>query len=240
MHKIAIIFAGGTGQRMNTKTRPKQFLELNGKPIIVHTIEHFQHHPMIDGIVVACLKDWIMEFQRLKKLYCLNKVSAVIPGGENGQQSIYNGLLKAAELYTEDSLVLIHDGVRPLIDENTITKDIECVQRFGSAVTVSPAVETVAIRQENGEVGEIIDRKRCEMAKAPQCFYLKDILLAHEKAKEDGNLNFIDSASLMQHYGYDLHTVEGPMENIKITTPSDFYIFRALLNAKENSEIFGL
>lgn len=236
---IAIIFAGGTGQRMNTKTRPKQFLQLNGKPIIIHTVEHFQYHPMIDGIVVVCLKEWIEEFLRLKELYRLSKVSAVVPGGENGQQSIYKGLVKASELYPENSLVLIHDGVRPLIDENIITKDIESVRRFGSGITVSPAIETVALKAENGEVGRIIDRKQCEMAKAPQCFYLKDILCAHQRALQEGLTNFIDSASLMQHYGYALHTVEGPAENIKITTPSDFYIFRALLNARENSEIFG-
>lgn len=237
---IAVIFAGGTGQRMNTKTRPKQFLQLNGKPILIYTIEHFQRHPRVDGIVVVCLRNWIDECLRLKELYHLNKISAVIPGGENGQESIYNGLKKAAELYSGNSIVLIHDGVRPLINESTITKNLESVQRFGSAVTVSPALETVAIKQENGEVGKIIDRTQCEMAKAPQCFYLNDILSAHKKARIEQKLNFIDSASLMQHYGYTLHTVEGPIENIKITTPSDFYIFRALLNAQENSEIFGL
>ncbi len=237
---IAIIFAGGTGQRMNTKTRPKQFLELNGKPIIIHTLEHFQRHSLIDEIIVVCLKEWIDEMLRLKDLYRIHKISAVVPGGESGQQSIFNGLLKASELYPADSIVLIHDGVRPLIDENTITRGIESVQKYGSAITVSPAVETVAIKTESGEMGIIMDRSRCEMAKAPQCFYLKDILSGHQKAKQEKHADFIDSASLMQHYGYTLHTVSGPAENIKITTPGDFYIMRALLNAKENSEIFGL
>lgn len=240
MHNIAIIFAGGTGQRMNTKTRPKQFLQLNGKPILIHTIEHFQLHSAVEGIIVVCLESWIDECIRLKDLFRLNKIAAIVSGGASGQESIYKGLKKAAELYPEDSIVLIHDGVRPLIDAATITKDIESVQTFGSAITVSPAIETVAIKQANGEVGKIIDRKCCEMAKAPQCFYLKDILCAHEKALQEGRADFIDSASLMQHYAYPLHTVEGPVENIKITTPSDFYILRALLDARENSEIFGL
>lgn len=237
---FAIIFAGGTGQRMNTKTRPKQFLELNGKPILIHTIEHFQNHPMIDGIVVVCLKEWIKEFLRLQELYRLSKISAVVPGGRNGQESIYNGLKKASEIYSKDAVVLIHDGVRPLIDYDTITKCIESVIKYGSAITVAPAIETIALKKENGEVGKIIDRKQCEMAKAPQCFCLADILSAHKRAILEGNLDFIDSASLMQYYGYDLHTVEGPIDNIKITTPSDFYILRALINAKENYEIMGL
>lgn len=240
MYSIAIIFAGGTGQRMNTKTRPKQFLQLNGKPILVHTIEHFQSHPEVQGVIVVCLKSWINECVRLKEFYRLDKISAIVPGGINGQESIFNGLTKAAELYPDNSIVLVHDGVRPLIDYDTITRNIECVQQFGSAITVSPAIETVAVKQKNGEVGKIIDRKLCEMAKAPQSFYLKDILYAHKRAIQENLTDFIDSASLMQHYGYTLHTVEGPAENIKITTPSDFYTLRALLNARENSEIFGL
>ena len=236
---IAVIFAGGTGQRMNTKTLPKQFLELHGKPILVYTLEHFEKHRQIDGIVLVCVQDWLDYCEKLLQKYHIKKVKAVVPGGQSGQESIRNGLNKAAELFPQDSVVLIHDGVRPLIDEETISKDIAGVQQNGSAITVSPAIETIALRSDTGEVGEIIERSRCQMAKAPQCFYLKDILSAHKKAQQENRNDFIDSASLMRHYGHSLFTVEGPTENIKITTPSDFYLFRALLDARENSQIFG-
>ena len=237
---IAVIFAGGTGQRMNTKTLPKQFLELHGKPILVYTLEHFQRHKAIDGIVLVCVEGWLDYCAELAEKYRLTKLTAIVPGGDCGQASIYNGLKKAGELYPVDTIVLVHDGVRPLIDGQTITAAIDCVRAHGSAVTVTPAVETIALRTETNQVDTIIDRSHCQMARAPQCFYLGELLDAHEKANTEGRSDFIDSASLMQHYGHSLYTVEGPAENIKITTPSDFYIFRAMVDARENSQIFGL
>ena len=236
---IAVIFAGGTGQRMNSKTKPKQFLELYGKPILVYTLEQFQRHEEIDGIVLVSLESWIGYCRDLISKYQLTKVSAIVSGGTTGQESIYCGLKKAKELYAEDSVVLIHDGVRPLIDEETISKAIICVKEYGSAITISSAVETVVVKKEKNKVEEILDRSSCQHAKAPQCFILKDILAAHEKAREENKNDFIDSAFLMQNYGYELYTIDGTTENIKITTPSDFYMFRAIVDARENSEIFG-
>ena len=134
---------------------------------------------------------------------------------------------------------MIHDGVRPLVDEETISKNIESVKTHGTAITVTPAIETITIKTETGEIGQIIERSKVEMARAPQSFFLKDILEAHRKAEAEGK-DFIDSASMMQHYGHVLYSVEGSPENIKITTPNDFYTFRALVDAKENSQIFGI
>lgn len=236
---IAVVFAGGTGQRMNTKTKPKQFLELHGKPILVYTLEEFQRHPEIDGIILVMLESWIDYCQSLVEQYHLTKVTDIVPGGSTGQQSIYNGVKRAVELYAQDSIVLIHDGVRPLIDADTISRNIACVKQYGSAITVSPAIETTIIKDEAGLVGDIVERSRCQLAKAPQSFILKDLWDAHCHAVDDNRSDFIDSACLMQSYGYPLHTVEGSPENIKITTPSDFYVFRALEEARENSQIFG-
>ena len=237
---IAIIFAGGTGQRMNTKTKPKQFLELHGKPILVYTLEQFQQHERIDGIVIASLENYIEYCWQLVRKYDLTKVTAIVPGGENGQMSIFNGLKKAGEMYSLDSAVLIHDGVRPLIDQETISKCLDCLDAHGSAVTVTPATETITLKGEHEEIDEIIERSRCQMARAPQCFILKDILEAHQKAQQEGRMDFIDSSCLMRHYGHKLYSVEGKPENIKITTPSDFYIFRAIMDARENSQILGI
>ena len=237
---IAVIFAGGTGQRMNTRTRPKQFLEVHSKPIIIYTLEVFENSPKIDGIVIACLESWIDYCRELVHRYGIRKVIDIVPGGETGQLSICRGVERAAEKFGEDSIILVHDGVRPLIDQETISSAIECVKKNGSAITVAPAVETITVRTDSEEVGEIIDRSRCCLAKAPQCFYLGELLSAHRKAKQEGRVDFIDSASLMRYYGHTLYTVQGKPENIKITTPSDFYIFRAILDAQENQQVFGV
>lgn len=237
---IAIIFAGGTGQRMNTKTKPKQFLELYGKPIIIYTLEKFQEHEQIDGIIVVCVKEWIGYCESLISKFGITKVKLVTPGGETGMMSRYNGIMKAAELFPEDTICLMHDGVRPLIDHDTISKNIESVKKTGTAVTVSPAIETIAVIETDNKVGQIIDRKKCQMAKAPQSFRLTDLVKAHQKAVDEGMMDCIDTAYLMQMNGYDIYTVEGSPENIKITTPTDFYLFRALVDARENSQIFGV
>lgn len=239
MANIAIVFAGGTGKRMNTRSKPKQFLELHSKPILVYTLEVFNNHPEIDGIILVMLESWIEYCEELADKFRLTKVKAIIAGGESALQSQRNGLLKAEELFGRDSIVLIHDGVRPLVDDETISKNIASVKSHGTAITVTPAIETVTIKTETGEIGQIIERSKVEMARAPQSFYLKDILEAHRKAEEEKK-DFIDSASMMQHYGHALFSVEGSPENIKITTPNDFYTFRALVDARENSQIFGI
>ena len=125
---IAVIFAGGVGSRMHSKERPKQFLEMYNKPIIIHTIEHFENHPMIGAIIVVCIESWIPYLNELLYKFRIEKVKKVVPGGETGQLSIYNGLKAAKEIAGEEkSIVLIHDGVRPLITEKLITDNIVIV-----------------------------------------------------------------------------------------------------------------
>lgn len=238
----AIIFAGGTGKRMNTRSVPKQFLELYGKPIIIYTLEKFENNSEVDAVVVACLEAWIPKLKQYLKKFDIHKVQYIVPGGSTGQESIHNGLLAAAKFCPEDAIVLIHDGVRPLISDDTITAAIRCAHEKGNAVTVTPAIETVFVHDgtNSGKVGHILNRKQCMMAKAPQCFRLGELMELHERALKEGRTDFIDSASMMEYYGRDLYMVEGNMENIKITTPVDFYMFKAILDAQENSQIFGI
>jgi len=239
MNNIALIFAGGTGRRMHTTSRPKQFLEYNGKPIIIYTLEIFDNHPMIDAIVVACVDDWIPFLNKMLKKFEINKVKKIVAGGDTGQESIYKGLMAANEIAeTQDDIVLIHDGVRPLITEQTITDNIETVKKEGSCITCIPATETFVVTQSDGNL-EIPTRSNSLIARAPQSFYLKDILSAHERARLEGRNDFIDSCSMMHHYGYKLGRVNGPMENIKITTPTDYFIFKAMVEVHENQQIFG-
>jgi 2-C-methyl-D-erythritol 4-phosphate cytidylyltransferase len=170
----------------------------------------------------------------------ITKVVEIVPGGETGQDSIYNAL-QAAERAADgkDATVMIHDGVRPLITEQTITDNINTVEEFGSCITCVPATETFVVSQADGSL-EIPSRANSLIARAPQSFHLSDIMTAHRRAISEGMHDFIDSCTMMSHYGYTLKTIIGPMENIKITTPTDFFIFRAMVEVHENQQIFGL
>lgn len=235
----AVIFAGGTGTRMNTKTLPKQFLKLHGKEIIIYTLEHFENHPEIDGISVVCIKEWIEYLKKLLDKYQIRKVKWISPGGSTGQESIYYGLDAMRNDIAEDSIVLVHDGVRPLIDAELISENIQVAKEKGCAVTVVPATETVMLMDDNGQIAESVDRHKCRVVRAPQSFVYRDLLKAHDEARNQGINTIIDSATMMSMAGYSLNPVIGKPDNIKITTPSDYYTFRAIVEAEENSQIFG-
>lgn len=240
MKNIAAIFAGGSGVRMNTKSRPKQFLELNGKPIIIYTLELFDNHPEVDAIVVACIESWIPFLKKMLRKFEINKVVDIVAGGQTGQDSIYNALC-AAERYAggDDATVMIHDGVRPLITEQTITSNLRTVEAYGSCITCVPATETFIVTQPDGSLN-IPSRANSLIARAPQSFKLKDIIAAHRQAIADNRHDFIDSCTMMSHYNHHLATVMGPMENIKITTPTDYFLFRAMVKVHEDQQIFGI
>ncbi|HEO5543372.1 TPA: 2-C-methyl-D-erythritol 4-phosphate cytidylyltransferase [Streptococcus agalactiae] len=240
MMNIGVIFAGGVGRRMNTKGKPKQFLEVHGKPIIVHTIDIFQNTEAIDAVVVVCVSDWLDYMNNLVERFNLTKVKAVVAGGETGQMSIFKGLEAAEQLATDDAVVLIHDGVRPLINEEVINANIQSVKETGSAVTSVRAKETVVLVNDSSKIYEVVDRTRSFIAKAPQSFYLSDILSVERDAISKGITDAIDSSTLMGMYNRELTIVEGPYENIKITTPDDFYMFKALYDARENEQIYGM
>ncbi|KLL87652.1 2-C-methyl-D-erythritol 4-phosphate cytidylyltransferase [Streptococcus agalactiae] len=237
---IGVIFAGGVGRRMNTKGKPKQFLEVHGKPIIVHTIDIFQNTEAIDAVVVVCVSDWLDYMNNLVERFNLTKVKAVVAGGETGQMSIFKGLEAAEQLATDDAVVLIHDGVRPLINEEVINANIQSVKETGSAVTSVRAKETVVLVNDSSKISEVVDRTRSFIAKAPQSFYLSDILSVERDAISKGITDAIDSSTLMGMYNRELTIVEGSYENIKITTPDDFYMFKALYDARENEQIYGM
>lgn len=238
---IGVIFAGGVGSRMNSKDQPKQFLELYNKPIIIHTLEHFEINTEIDAVVIACIEEWIPYLERLLYKFRIDKVKKVVKGGTTGQLSIYNGLLAAKDIAgSEKSIVLIHDGVRPLINPKLLSANIESVKQFGSAITAGIVKETIVVIDDKMEIEQVPSRDKSRVAKAPQSFWLDDILTVHNKALREGRTNAIDSCTLMKEYGKKLHMIDGPYENIKITTPDDFYTMRAILEAKENNQIFGI
>lgn len=238
---IAVIFAAGKGKRMGTEI-PKQYLEINGKPILIHTIELFEYHKMIDKIYVVVQKEYIQYVERLKKYYNLNKIMAVIEGGTQAQDSIYNGIKKALEENPEDSIVLLHDGVRPFISTELITENINSVKKYGSAITCIPSYETILISEDENTIIDVPFRKNTFIGQAPQSFFLKDIVDAHEQIRKrpEGYENMVDACTIYKTLGKETHIVKGNRGNIKITTPEDVYIFKAYLKYKESEQTFGL
>lgn len=233
---IAIIFAGGSGTRMKTHGLPKQFLKVGGKTIIVKTLENFEINKQIDKIYIACKEDWIDYLKEEIEQSGIRKVAKIVKGGESGQDSIYNALHAAYEENPKNSIVLIHDGVRPFITQELINQNIEDVKKYGTSITVTPCFET-AIQSSNGElVEEVPNRSEMYTAQAPQCFRLGQIIEVHEKVRntEKGYDGAVDSCNLMRNNGYPVHMTMGPRNNIKVTTPTDYYVIQALYKYKQD------
>ena len=227
----ALIFAGGVGSRLNLDI-PKQFIEINGKPILVHTVEKFNTSPLIDRIILVVLSDYVDFTKKMVNGFGLNKVIDVICGGESALDSQFNGLNYLKNMANDDDVIFIHDGVRPFINEQLLSNCLLTVKSKGSAITVSPATETIVVSGKNKRIDRIVPRQKCLLARAPQVFYFKDIFNAHILAQMSKN-EYVDSASMMLNQGFNLSVVEGPAENIKITTKYDLMLCRLWMEEYE-------
>jgi len=239
---IAIIFAGGVGSRMARFSRPKQFMEVEGKPILAHTLEHFQRHEEVTSIYLACLEPYIGEAWDIVVKFDIAKVRAITPGGPTAQASILNALeaaLKDGE--PADTVALIHDGVRPVINAELISRNIAAVRSHGSAITAIPCFETIASSMDGARtVDSVTQRDLMYILQAPQSFTLGEVCRMNRLAVADGLLGkFVDQAHMMHHYGKPLHMVEGFRGNVKITTDIDFLQFRLLLESGEFEGVIG-
>lgn len=240
---IAIIFAGGLGQRLNNgeNSTPKQFLKINDKPIIIRTLELFQTHKDIDKIYISIHPDYYEYMQELVKYYYITKTAGIVNGGQTGQESIYNALKLAQKENPQDSIVLIHDGVRPNITEEVITKNIECTKKNGNAITCTSCFETILISENGINPEHVPYRKDTYAAQAPQTFHLGEVIEAHEITRKT-NPNYtdiVDTCTLYKTLNKKTFMVKGNRGNIKITTIEDLYILRALIRYKEDLEAFG-
>lgn len=223
----ALIFAGGVGVRMRSANIPKQFLKVEGKPIIAHTIEHFEYHEAVDQIVVACHKDWIGVLKEYITQYHYQKIVKIIPGGETGYQTIHGGLMEIADMgYKEDDIVLICDGVRPILSEDLISTCIADAKKFTSAVPVTESIDSVLYSEDGENCSKNFKRKNIYITQAPQGYTMKRILDAHEQAEAAG-VESVSSADLLIELGQTVHIFKGIRENIKATTPEDMYTLRA-------------
>lgn len=240
----ALILAAGVGQRMRNVGLPKQFLKLLGKPIIIYTLEIFEKCADIDEIVVACHGGYIEYMKSLLDLYQIHKVKQVIVGGSDRQSSLQKGLNVIKQNSSNDNdIVIIHDGVRPMVSDNTIEENIKIAKEYGCAITVHPVTETVVItNSDDVNIDNFKKRADTYTMTSPQTFQLTRIVSAYE---QNNSLSYkgiplLDAAMVYAKVGGGVHLVKEQNANIKITTPEDFYYLKAILEMEENKHIFGL
>lgn len=233
--RIAIIFAGGYGVRFgNDNNLPKQFVLINNIPILIHTLKIFNNHKEIDQIYLVMLRDYVNYTEELIKTYNINKIKKIVVGGETSQDSIYNGLLAAAEENSKDSIVLIHDGVRPVVDDYVISNNIKSVLENGNAITCIPCYETVLISNNTKNPYKVPIRKNTFVAQAPQSFFLKEIIEAHDiiRNRKERYNDIVDSCTMFNFLGKKTYMVEGNFYNIKLTRKEDVGLIETIMNFK--------
>lgn len=224
----AMLFAGGVGARMKSDDLPKQFLEVGGKPIIIRTMEHFANHKMVDAIVVACKAEWIDYLNNLIEKFNISKVKSVVAGGANGFDSIHNGVMATAEFSkADDDIILICDGVRPMLSEQLITNCIEDTRKYGTAVPVTPSIDSLLYSTDGENCNKSYQRSSMYITQAPQGYTMKNILWSHEQAYKRGITNPVSTSELFIELGESVHIFIGERFNIKVTTPEDLQSLRA-------------
>jgi len=231
---IAMIMAGGVGARMKAKI-PKQFIVVNNKPILIYTLEVFEKSPSIDEIVVVLHKDWFDITQRYIADYKFKKVKHLVLGGDLGFESIQNGVRFLSENYEGEDIVLIHDAVRPLVNDNIINSNIAGVIENGNAITYIPSTEALLF-SDNGEYSEkIVDRDTILRTQTPQSLYLKDLVALHKEAVKKKITNSVATCTLLIELGHKVFPVLGDNSNFKITSPEDIALLKAYLDQNEKN-----
>lgn len=232
---IGLIIAGGVGSRMKAKT-PKQFMRVEGKQVIFYTLEAFQKHRGIDAIVVVCLNGWQDALLRGAQEYGITKMlnlpgNGIVTGGDSGMHSLRNGMLYLQENFPEDSIVIIHDAVRPLISQDIISANIAGVIRHGTAITTVPATEALLkIAHDNPDNStEVVDRNLIMRTQTPQSLRLEKFIWAHEEAVKRGIQDTVATCTLLVELGESVHLVLGEGTNFKITTQEDVDLMKAYL-----------
>ena len=231
---IALIIAGGVGQRMGQDI-PKQFINVDNIPVIVYTMAAFQKHPEIDAIEIVCIDGWHEVLYAYAKQFGISKLENVVSGGKNGQDSIRNGLYDIAKRHNDDNdIVLIHDAIRPLLSEEIISDNIRVCKECGNAKTVIPWNAAMLKTYDGIQSETQVPRDNLKETQTPQTFFLKDIIAAHKEALEKGIVASVASCTMYIELGRKLYMCKGSEKNIKLTTVEDVEIFKALLNAKKD------
>ena len=231
---IALLIAGGSGNRMGQDI-PKQFMHVDGCPVIIHTLLCFQRHPDIESIAVVCLRGWETVLQSYANQFNVTKLRWVFPAGETGMESIRNGIYGLREAgCADDDLVLIHDSVRPLLSQDIISSNIATCKAYGYAITGIRCREAILESEDGFSSTTSIPRDRLIRTQTPQTFHLKDIIDAHEEARLKGITHSVASCTLLAELGgREMHIVPGSEKNIKITTVEDLEILKALMHTQK-------
>ena len=236
MKTIALVIAGGVGARMGQDI-PKQFINVNDKPIIIYTLEAFQKHPNIDAIEVVCVEGWETILSSYCKQFNITKLENIVHGGVNGQDSIRNGVYDIAKRYSDDSIVLIHDAIRPMVSAEIISDCIRVASKYGNAITVIPCAEAM-LSTENGISSESqVSRDNLKRTQTPQAATVGKLVEAHKQALACGITSSVATCTMFVELGYKVYFSLGSEKNIKITTTEDLEIFKALLTAQRDSWI---
>ncbi len=230
---IGLLIAGGSGARMQQDI-PKQFITVNEKPVIVYTLEAFQRHADIDAIAVVCIEGWEQMLWAYARQFNITKLKYIVPGGENGQGSIRNGVFELEKHFGPDDIVLIHDAIRPMVSEEIISDCIIKTRKHGCGIAVIPCAEAMVMTDDEKTSVECYPRNNLKRTQTPQGFRLGKICDLHRKALEEGITNSIASVTLMTELGEKVYFSAGSEKNIKLTTVEDIDIFKALLVAKRS------
>ncbi len=232
---LAVILAGGQGLRMGGLT-PKQFLTIENKPILLHTLEAFERHPLIDKICVVCLPAWQDTLRGHLEQCGIRKVSWIIGGGACRRESSY---LAVKLLYREcdpEDVVLIHDGARPMVSARILTENIESARKYGACETVSPAQDTIVISEDGETVHFLPDRRTVYHVQTPQSFLLREIYGAHQyylaRQGEEEIPDITDDGGLLLYAGKKVAMVLGEKQNLKLTSREDLIFFQTVLANK--------
>lgn len=235
---LALIIAGGSGHRMGQDI-PKQFLTVNDKPIIIYTLENFQNNDRIDEILVVCIEGWHDVLRAYAKQFNITKLKYVIDGGATAQESIRNGVNKLYSEYKGDHCVVVHDGIRPLVDESVLNDVIDKCLTYGNGVTSLPYNEQIFIKKDEKTTEKYIPRETLMRVSTPQAYKLEKLYTSYKKAFEN-NIGIAGSSyvnTMMAELGETLYFAKGSDKNIKLTTKEDLYIFKAYISAKNDDWI---
>lgn len=230
----AIIIAGGVGKRMGQDI-PKQFIIIEGKPIIIYTLESFQNHPQIDQILVVCKSGWEETLWAYVKEYNISKVKWIITGGSKGQESINNGVQFLKKYCDENETIVIHDGIRPLVDELVLSDVIVKCNQYGNGVTSLPYNEQIFIKSTEDTTKQYVDRNTLRRVSTPQAYKFGKLLWGYDKAITE-DIGMSDSSytnTMMVDLGETLYFAAGSDKNIKLTTVEDLELFKAYLKMKQ-------
>lgn len=229
---IGMIIAGGVGARTHQDI-PKQFINVNDKPVIVYTLEAFQRHPNIDAIEVVCLEGWHDIVKAYARQFGITKLENIVNGGETGQDSIRNGLYDIQKRYHgDDDIVVIHDAIRPMVSAEIISDNIRVCRECGNATAVIPCT-SVMLKTDDAIVSdEQIPRENLKITQTPQSYFLNELIEVHKQAIKRDLLPSISSCALYVEMGKKVYLSAGSEKNIKITTSEDIEIFSALVQTQ--------